>query len=92
MNRKLFFFGITLALFLASVNDVAAQRRRRGGTNPTDSTKSTTPTTPAPDTTGNPQNNNNNGQPPTFNPYANLPIAYDTVSNAEVAKIGRAHV
>jgi gliding motility associated protien GldN len=84
MKGKLIVFGMMAACLLLQVNTAEAQRRGgrgggRGGTTPT------TPTTPAPDTTGNPQNNNNNGQPPTFDPYANLPIAYDTASANESA-------
>ncbi len=80
MNRNLLSIGFMAVGLLLMVDAAEAQRRGRGGrTNPTT-------TTPTPDTTGNPQNNNNNVQPPTYDPYANLPIEYDTVSAAEGGK------
>ena len=80
MNRNLLSIGFMAVGLLLMVDAAEAQRRGRGGrTNPTT-------TTPTPDTTGNPQNNNNNVKPPTYDPYANLPIEYDTVSAAEGGK------
>ncbi|MFM7672149.1 MAG: gliding motility protein GldN [Bacteroidota bacterium] len=76
MKRNLLVLGLLAGCLLLQMNSAEAQRRgRRGGGG-----GGGTPT-PA-DTTGNPQNNNNNGQPPNFDPYANLPITYDTASNA----------
>jgi gliding motility associated protien GldN len=82
MKGKFIVLGLLLGGLLLQVNPADAQRRGgrggRGGGGGADTTR-TTPA-PATDTTGNPQNNNNNGQPPNYDPYANLPITYDTVS------------
>ncbi len=80
MKGKLIVFGMLAGCLLIQVNSVDAQRRGGRGGRGGGGTTPTNPTTPPADTTGNPQNNNNNGQPPTFDPYANLPITYDTVS------------
>ena len=80
MKRKWIILAVTSAIFFASIYDASAQRRGRR------TVGTPQPETPAPDTTGNPQNNNNNVQPPTFDPYANIPKEYDTLSSQEQVK------
>ncbi|MBM3432358.1 MAG: gliding motility protein GldN [Bacteroidetes bacterium] len=76
MKGKLIVLGL-LTVCLLQVNSVDAQRRRRTGGGGGGGGETPPPTA---DTTRNPENNNNNGQPPGYDPYANLPITYDTVS------------
>ncbi|MFM2139395.1 MAG: gliding motility protein GldN [Bacteroidota bacterium] len=76
MKRILFTTGISLLTLAILSLDADAQRsgRRRpsGGNAPT------APTAPV-DTTGQPNVQQNNNQPPVnYNPYANIPIVYDT--------------
>jgi gliding motility associated protien GldN len=78
MKLKLFKYAFCIALAAVVATDAKAQRapRRRGGTQPA------TNTNPSGNTggTGNEQQqNNNNAQPSGYDPYANLPITYDTV-------------
>ncbi len=84
MKVKLIAFGVLTVGLLLLTNSADAQRRGRGGRGG-GGADTTTRTTPPADTTGNPQNNNNNGQPPNFDPYANLPITYDTANTSEAA-------
>ena len=67
---------LVLALSIAQLADAQRSGRRRGGGN----------NPPAADTTGqgNVQQQNNNNQPPVnYNPYANIPIVYDTAGNGQ---------
>jgi len=74
---KMNFFKIGVCVVLAGLltADASAQRtpkkRNPGGTTPT--------TNPTPGNTEQ-QQNNNNQQPSGYDPYANLPISYDTAS------------
>ena len=76
MKGKLIVLGMLAAALLLQVNSADAQRRggRGGGRGGAPTTDPVNPTTPAPDTTGNPQ-------PPSGDPYGNLPITYDTASS-----------
>jgi gliding motility associated protien GldN len=79
MKMNLLKFGCFLLIAGLLAGDADAQRtpRRRTGNNPQ-------PTT---NPTGNEQQqNNNNQQPSGYDPYANLPIEYDTMSTDNNAK------
>lgn len=69
---------LAAALLVAQLADAQRTGRRRGGTQPADTTGQ-----------GNAQQQNNNNAPPVnYNPYANIPIVYDTsgTGNEEVKK------
>ncbi|MEO6610987.1 MAG: gliding motility protein GldN [Chitinophagaceae bacterium] len=74
MNKNFVKYGfcVVLAGFLAGSADAQRTPKRRPGTNPT--TPTTTPT-------GTDQQQNNNTQQPSgYDPYANVPITFDTTS------------
>lgn len=78
MSRSFKFLAIPLLLvFMLSAMDADAQRRRRGAGGGAGGGATPPPQT---DTTGNPQGSSNNTQPPGFDPYANLPVIYDTAA------------
>lgn len=77
MKLKLVKYAFCIALAALVATDADAQRtpRRRGGTQPA----TNNPTGNTGGTGNEQQQNNNNAQPSGYDPYANLPITYDTV-------------
>jgi len=71
MKMNLLKIGFCAAVMVLMTDMADAQRtRRQRGNQPS-----------TPDTSGNNQQQNNNNQPIQYDPYANLPMEYDTTSN-----------
>ncbi len=85
ISFKSFVVLLVAGLLVAQSADAQRTGRRRGGTTPATNTG----TPPENGATGNEQQqNNNNAAPSGYNPYANIPIVYDTagLENNDVKK------